>query len=85
MYSNKIKQNKYQPLYSISRKLFCRQEEKEPSDGKRLSLQQISQTTWNTSKGEHLFDAIITKHLGETSNVKDTGKDRLQRGNQSKK
>jgi hypothetical protein len=57
---------------------LCRQEEEEESaDGKRFSSQQIPQTTWNTSKREHLLDAIMTKHLGETSNVKDIGKDRL--------
>jgi hypothetical protein len=59
---------------------LCRQEEEEeePADDKRFSSQQIPQTTWNSSKGERLLDAITTKHLGETSNVKDIGKDRLQ-------
>jgi hypothetical protein len=57
---------------------LCRQQEEEPADGKRFSSQQISQTTWNISKREHLLDAIITQHLRENSNAKDIGKDRFQ-------
>jgi hypothetical protein len=57
---------------------LCRQQGEKPADDKRFSSQQISQTSWNISKKEHLLDAIITKHLRENSNVKDTGKDRLQ-------
>jgi len=74
----KLSKIRYQPSFSIGRKFLCRQEEEEPADGNRFSSQQISQTTWNISKGEHLLDAIITKHLRENSKVKDNGKDRLQ-------
>jgi len=31
------------------------EEEEEPADGKRFSSQQTPQTTWNTSKREHLL------------------------------
>jgi hypothetical protein len=44
----------------------------------KLFSSHIPQTTWNTSKREHLLDEIIKKQLGEKSNVKDIWKYRLQ-------
>jgi hypothetical protein len=80
--SKNIKMKVCSVTFPIGKKCLCRQEEEGGGGGGgregNLLSSQIPQTSWNTSKTEHLFDEIITKQLGEISNGKGIWKDRLQ-------